>query len=286
MIQNKVIMYGVVCAAVICSAFFYAYQKNDAIREKPIVVIVPSYNNKEWYGRNLDSIFAQKYANYHVVYIDDCSPDGTGDLVAQYIQEKNVADKITLIKNETNKGAMANIYTAVMMQPDDPNLIMVTVDGDDWLTTPQALQIVNNAYQDPDVWMTYGSYRVYPQGVIGQCCEFPTWVKARNAYRQFESVGANRCSHLRTFYAWLFKQIPTERFMRNGSFLSVNCDKAQMFAMLELAGGRYKFIPEVLYAYNCATALNDYKVRLQEQLTVSKEIHAQASLKPIKDILA
>src|SRR3989304_2120498 len=55
-------------------------------KEKHFVVIVPSYNNKDWYQKNLDSIFMQKYTNYHVVYIDDVSTDGTGDLVEKYVQ--------------------------------------------------------------------------------------------------------------------------------------------------------------------------------------------------------
>ncbi len=49
---------------------------------------MPSYNNvkSRLYLRNLDSIFMQEYSNYHVVYIDDASPDKTGDFVNKYIE--------------------------------------------------------------------------------------------------------------------------------------------------------------------------------------------------------
>ncbi len=48
--------------------------------EKPFVFIIASYNNSEWYKNNLDSVFAQDYENYRIIYIDDASPDGTGHL--------------------------------------------------------------------------------------------------------------------------------------------------------------------------------------------------------------
>jgi glycosyltransferase involved in cell wall biosynthesis len=33
----------------------------------------------------------QDYNNYHVVYIDDASPDKTGTYVKQYIKERNIS---------------------------------------------------------------------------------------------------------------------------------------------------------------------------------------------------
>lgn len=42
----------------------------------------------------------QDYKNYHVVYIDDASPDKTGEHVKKYIEEKNIPkEKIEVIIN-------------------------------------------------------------------------------------------------------------------------------------------------------------------------------------------
>ena len=47
--------------------------KNKKTKEdKHFVFIIASYNNKQWYKPNLDSVFSQKYKNYHVIYTDDC----------------------------------------------------------------------------------------------------------------------------------------------------------------------------------------------------------------------
>ena len=41
------------------------------------------------------------------------SPDGTGNLVEQYIKERKLENKILLIKNNERCGALANIYRAI-----------------------------------------------------------------------------------------------------------------------------------------------------------------------------
>ena len=59
----------------------------NVLEEKHFVIVCASYNNKDWYRWNLDSLINQDYKNYHIMYIDDFSTDGTGALVAKYIQE-------------------------------------------------------------------------------------------------------------------------------------------------------------------------------------------------------
>src|SRR5580692_8370991 len=76
--------------------------------QKPIVVVVPSHNNREWYIQNLDSLRTQCYSSYHVLYLDDGSTDGTADAVAAYIQEWGCDDLITLIRNPKRSGMVYN----------------------------------------------------------------------------------------------------------------------------------------------------------------------------------
>ena len=53
------------------------------LQEKKLVIIVTSYNNADWYDKNLGTMFSQKnydgtpYENYRIIYVDDCSLDGT-----------------------------------------------------------------------------------------------------------------------------------------------------------------------------------------------------------------
>jgi Glycosyltransferases involved in cell wall biogenesis len=54
-----------------------SYQAKTINGEKYLVILIPSFNNEHWCKENLESVFRQQYNNYHVVYIDDCSTDGT-----------------------------------------------------------------------------------------------------------------------------------------------------------------------------------------------------------------
>lgn len=65
-----------------------ARAERKEVPEKHIVVIIPSYNNKKLYERNLLSVVEQEYSNYHVIYVDDCSSDGTATFVEAFIQKK------------------------------------------------------------------------------------------------------------------------------------------------------------------------------------------------------
>jgi glycosyltransferase involved in cell wall biosynthesis len=61
--------------------------------EKKIVVIIPSYNNAEFFLNNIDSVIQQKYENYRVLYIDDCSIGGNFDAIFKRLDSKNISFK-------------------------------------------------------------------------------------------------------------------------------------------------------------------------------------------------
>jgi len=223
-------------------------------KEKKIIIIIPSYNNKDWYIRNLDSIFSQKYTNFEIVYIDDNSADGTALYVENYIQSKKSSVPIKLIKNTHRLGALANLYAAI--HACDDSSIIAFVDGDDWLASDVVLSRINKAYQDPDIWLTYGQFKRYPSDEKGYCEYYPSEVIENGTFRDYYFVAG----HLRTCYAWLLKKIKREDLTRDGIFFPMTYDQALSYPVLEMAGNHICFIPEVLYIYNRANALNDDKV--------------------------
>jgi glycosyltransferase involved in cell wall biosynthesis len=232
--------------------------------QKHFVVIIPSYNNSKRYKRNLDSIFMQKYDNYHIIYIDDCSPDGTGDLVEKYIKEKKQEHRVILIKNRERRKAMANIYKAVNMCDDFD--IIASCDGDDWWSNDHVLSLLNKIYQDPNVWITHGSLMHWPSNKIVKQKAYPKTVIAKNKFREF---GWQSCG-LRSYYAWLFKKIKIEDLMFKGKFVEANSDYVMVFPMLEMAGFRHAYIPDVLYVADRSTGLNDFRVnkKIQKEIGV------------------
>lgn len=237
------------------------------IPEKTIVIVTASYNNKEWYQWNLDSIFAQKYKNWHLIYIDDCSTDGTYDLVKTYVEQQGYQDYVTIIHNDRRQKALANYYYA--MHTCDDKILIIILDGDDRFTHDKVLAYINSVYADEKVWLTYGQFKEYPSGKLGFCHEMPAWVIRHNAFRRYVDTP----SHLRTFYAGLFKRIKKEDLLFNGDFFPMCADLAMMFPMIEMAhDGHFRFVSEVLLEYNAANILNDYKISKTLQRNCDLEI--------------
>jgi glycosyltransferase involved in cell wall biosynthesis len=237
--------------------------------DKHFVIVIASYNNKDWYQKNLDSVFMQKYKKYHIIYVDDVSPDGTGDLVEKYIKDKHQEQRVTLIKNKERVGALANYYNAI--HSCDDQSIIVQLDGDDWLAHDHVLDLLNKVYDNHKVWLTYGQFKTYPDLSIGGCKQIPANIIKTNDFRSYDWV----TSHLRTFYAGLFKLIKKEDFLFEGRFFQMTGDLATMFPMLEMAGSRIKFVPDILHIYNRATPLNDNKVNVSLQLALDHFIRTK-----------
>jgi glycosyltransferase involved in cell wall biosynthesis len=263
-------------ALLLVGIIFYA---QIIAQEKLIIVSVPSYNNIYFYKKNLDSIFVQEYSNYHVIYVDDCSTDGTAQAVAAYAKERNLEDKISIVCNPVRRGALFNHYMLAHAVPDAA--IIVTVDGDDWFPdeNTQVLARINEVYQNPNVWMTFGQFAEYPSGRKGFCRSLATCGTLQNAYRDYPWI----MSHLRTYYAGLFKHIPVGYFIRDNDFLQATCDLAIMFSLLELSGGRAQCIDDVIYIYNTTNFNSDCYTRQREQIHNDHWIRARKPLQPLSE---
>lgn len=246
------------------------------VEEKHMIIVTASYKNAEWYKWNLDSVFNQNYKNWHMIYVDDCSPDGTGELVKAYVKECGFEDKVTVICNKMRRKAMANLHTAIhMCAPTD---IVVILDGDDRLSFPNVLNTVNCMYATGEVWITYGQYQEYPSGDIGFCRDYPREIVENNTFRYF----TDGPSHLRTFYAGLFHKIKLADLFYEGDFFPMTYDLAMMFPMLEMAGNHFMFCPIPLLDYNTTNPISDHRVSWDLQRHCDRVIRSRARYERIE----
>ena len=275
--------------------------------EKAFVIVIPSYNNKKWCELNLKSVINQKYKNFRIVYLNDASTDGTEETVEtvalnlrssrKYSEKAPVffhsmtfddsfsedisettdrfANQInsspaffTLVNNVNRCGALCNLYRSIYSCLDEE--IIVTVDGDDWLSDNEVLIRLNKEYSSNKIWLTHGNMIEYPKGGNSWCEPVPSKVIARNAFREFKCP-----SHLRTFYTWLFKKISLKDLLYNGQFFSMTWDMAIMYPMIEMAGERHAFISTPNYIYNMSNPINDNKVNADLQNFLDRYIRSQ-----------
>jgi len=81
----------------------------DLVNKEPLVsVCVPSYNNEKTIKATIDCILNQTYKNWELIIADDCSKDGTVDVIKTYNDPR-----ITLNQNKRNLGLGGNLNEAM-----------------------------------------------------------------------------------------------------------------------------------------------------------------------------
>ncbi len=75
----------------------------------PLVsVCIPSFNQERYIDATVASVLSQTFADFELIIVDDCSPDGTFDRLQQYEDSR-----IRLFRNERNLGLEGNWNAAV-----------------------------------------------------------------------------------------------------------------------------------------------------------------------------
>jgi glycosyltransferase involved in cell wall biosynthesis len=235
---------------------------NDNLNFK---IIVPCFNAEEWIKNNIVHTCSQTYKNWDCVILNDKSTDKTFDVISSNIPDE-FRNNFILINNEENSGALYNIINGINIISDDPEDIIVLVDGDDWLVDSHVLEHLKTVYDTFNVWLTYGQYKDLRRGRQG-CSQA---LKSTKNYRKVPWI----TSHLRTFKKHLWDRIKDEDMKdKNGFYYSMTWDMAIMYPMIEMAGlSRIKFVEKILYVYNNLNPLNDDKKNVELQQNLANEI--------------
>ena len=80
--------------------------KNNA----PISVVLPVYNCERFLSESILSILNQTFSNFKLIIVDDCSTDGSGDIVRNFSSKD---DRIELIRNTRNLKLANSLNTAI-----------------------------------------------------------------------------------------------------------------------------------------------------------------------------
>ncbi len=225
--------------------FIDAFRATDyPLQNRPFVIAIVGKNNGANVQKTLESAFAQSYDNYRLVYIDDASEDGSFDLANDLICSSKKMLRVDCVQNAECLGHLANIARVVKECSDEE--IVVVLEGEDWLAHEWVLQRLNSYYANSDLWLTYGQSLDFPAFEQGSARPFKKEDVEESGFRGHPFVA----THLKTFYALLFKKIKEADFVHQGKYLPASGDLAYMIPMLELAKGHFHYIPEVLYIHN------------------------------------
>lgn len=249
-----------------------------------IYVVTPVYNAEKYIDKCIMSVAQQDYNNYEMIIIDDCSTDYTYGYAKATINAlpENIRKKFKLVKNDVNRGAVYNQVNTISDKCGQG--IVMLLDGDDWLVNdPNIFHMYNNIYNE-GAEFTYGSCWSICDKIPLIAQEYPPEVKANKAYRNYKFNWNMPYTHLRTFSAelmhgyihdngyWAFKCPGTFEWLKAGG------DTAVFYAMIEYADSdKVVCIPEIVYNYNDANPLNDYKINSDEQTKNANQVIASTS---------
>lgn len=75
-----------------------------SVESKELVsVILPVYNSERYIKETIKSVLGQTYKNFELIVIDDCSTDGSTDIIKSFMDER-----IRYLKNKKNGGVAAS----------------------------------------------------------------------------------------------------------------------------------------------------------------------------------
>lgn len=236
-----------------------------------ITVVTPAYNAEQYIERCILSVAQQDYHNYQMIIIDDASTDNTLEVAMNTIQSlpEDIAEKFQVIRNVDNCGAVWNQVNTIEDHCGDD--IVMLLDGDDWLINdPNLFHKYNNIYRE-GAEFTYGSCWSIVDSIPLIAQEYPPEIKANKQYRDYKFNWNMPYTHLRTFEARLMHDYLRDHGNyafrdEEGNWLKAGGDTAVFYTMIEAADpNKVVCIPDIVYNYNDAHPLNDYKVNGDEQ---------------------
>ena len=110
-----------------------------------VSILVPFYKVENYVGRCVDSLFSQTYKNIEYIFVNNCSPDRSMEVINSFIEKYGVADQCKMIVHEQNQGISASRNDCLDNMTGDYFLF---VDSDDYIDQDMVERLVEAAMKE------------------------------------------------------------------------------------------------------------------------------------------
>lgn len=241
------------------------------------IIIVPVFNAGSLIEECLMSILTQNFDDLGVIIRDDMSTDDTTEIIKNLLgcsddninKTKYENKDVLFIKNTTKLYPVGNTYESVINFVDNKEAIIGVVDGDDKLTTANAVKKIFEIYNEKNKWLVW-SQHYKAIGGVGESKPLPSDNEIYS-HRQYWSV-----THFRTSKAFLFHELNPndlkDPFVPN-SYFTYAGDAAFLFPFCEMCGNeKAYFLNESLYFYNNNLPTNEHNKGLENAIKYGQYI--------------
>lgn len=206
-------------------------------------IITTCYNCELFIKQCIESALAQKQNDWEMYIIDDASEDNSVEVATEVA---NGDPRIKIIKNNKNIGSLYNKTSNFIhhAKPDDEDVI-VTLDGDDYLSSKYALCYLKKIYSQ-GYWLSYGGFIASEKSFYAAPDHLTPIDWKRSLRNQRFCI-----THLRSHKFFLLKNVRDKDLRhRNGVLFKFPEDIILNIPMAEMAGeDKCYFLKEKTYAY-------------------------------------
>lgn len=122
---------------------------------EPLVsVIVPVYNHEKFIGETIKSVMSQTYKNWELLVVDDCSTDGSWEIIQEWTKKDS---RIKAFRNNENKGLIPN--WEFLIDNSKGNYIAF-LEGDDYFCKDNLKKKIEIFEKYPDLGMVYCNFSI------------------------------------------------------------------------------------------------------------------------------
>ena len=128
-----------------------------------VAILVPIYGVEKYIERCARSLFEQTYENIEYIFVDDCSPDKSIEILNNIIEQyPNRKAYVRIVRHEKNRGLAATRNTAVECCQTE---FLMHVDSDDWIDNDAVEKLLKKQIEtDADI-VTYDVKMHFPHKI-------------------------------------------------------------------------------------------------------------------------
>ena len=122
-----------------------------------VSVLITAFNRERFIGPAIESVLVQTFTDFELLVVDDCSTDGTVEVVRRYLSDP----RVRLVRNERNLGQFPNRNHAATLARGE---FLKYHDSDD-LMYPHCLAVMVDALAaEPTAGLALSAHSAWPGG--------------------------------------------------------------------------------------------------------------------------
>lgn len=227
-----------------------------------VSILVPVYNVANYIERCVRSLMEQTYRNIQYIFVNDCTPDNSADIILRTIKEyPERENNVLLLTHEHNRGLAAARNTAV---DNASGLFLLHVDSDDYIEK-DAIEKLVSTQTDTDADIVTGLSLMETKAV-------KTLMETREYATKNENIlDVIKPSLRHTIWGRLIKRtLYTDNNIQAKEGSNVGED-VQVVPKLFYYAKKTAFCYSLIYHYNCEN-VNSYMHQTTDFVKLSKKL--------------